>query len=86
MKQETSTKTNAAKNQTAIRGEYTYVPNTIFSLGLSPKELFVYIALLSYDWHKGECLPSRELLLRDTGISERDLDEVIKKLKEKGLV
>lgn len=86
MRLETSTKTNAAKIPTFFRNSFTKVPNTTFLLGLSPEEFVCYAALRSYDWQKGSCFPGRELLSKVTGISERALVDVIKKLEEKGLV
>jgi DNA-binding transcriptional ArsR family regulator len=86
MKLENSTQTNAQKTPPVIRNGFTKVPNTIFSINLSPEEKIAYIALLSYDWYKEGCYPSREILSKDTGLSERTLVEVIKKLEEKELV
>jgi DNA-binding MarR family transcriptional regulator len=86
MRLETSTKTNAAKNPTVIRKGFTTFSNAIISLDLSPKEKLVYIVLLSYDWYKEGCYPSRDRLSKETKISERVLVDVIKKLEEKGLV
>jgi DNA-binding MarR family transcriptional regulator len=59
----------------------------IFTLGLTPTEFTVYVALLSFAGNETrQCWPSKEKIAGRAGISKRSVDTAIKDLETKKLI
>ena len=68
-------------------GNYFFIPNDIFSFGLSPKAYMVlcYLAYISDNF--GECHPSRFTIGKYCGgISRATVDKALNELEDKGLI
>jgi hypothetical protein len=69
-----------------FRNGFTQIPNALFCLSLDTQEKVVFFALLSYKWDNQDCWPSQARLSRDTGVPQRTLIRVLKRLAEKMII
>ena len=64
-----------------------FLPNEIFTLGLSPGELSVYACLMfCEDRETYQCWPSIEGICQHTGMSANTVAKYIRQLEEKQLI
>ena len=64
-----------------------FLPNEIFTLGLSPGELSVYACLMCCeDMETYQCWPSIEGICQHTGMSANTVAKYIRQLEEKQLI
>ena len=68
-------------------GHYFFLPNEIFTLGLSPSELSVYAYLIfCKDRKTHQCWPGIGKICQHTGMSANTVAKYIRQLKEKQLI
>ena len=68
-------------------GRYFFLPNEIFTLGLSPGELSVYAYLIyCEDRETHQCWPSIGKICQHTGMSTNTVAKYIRYLEEKRLI
>ena len=83
-------KTTEIKNTFTKRsplGHYFFLPNEIFTLGLSPGELSVYAYLIFCEDRKThQCWPSIGRISQSTGMSANTVAKYIRRLEEKQLI
>ena len=68
-------------------GHYFFLPNEIFTLGLSPGELSVYAYLIFCEDRKShQCWPSIGRISQHTGMSANTVAKYIRQLEDKHLI
>lgn len=63
-----------------VKSDFTIVANAAITL-LDSEALHIYIYLLSRCMDKSYCYPSRQTIIKDTGINKNKLDDIFKYLK-----
>ena len=79
--------THLSRSYRPLRGNYFPVPNEVFLLGLTPRELSVYSYLLCYaDRKTNQCWPSYQTIGRATHMSKNTVRKYVCALVDHGLI
>ena len=66
--------------------EFFRLPNSIFTIPMTPIEFRLYAYLVCCAGSKGYCWPTFDRIIRDTGIKKTSLQNAIRALKARKLI